>query len=117
MSDQLLDLVEFKERVQDDIDLLLELLDIFVADYVGKRKALEEAVSKKDFDQLKSVAHSLKGASGNISAKNLREVLIKLEEMGKSNDLSSAGATLAQLDEAYQALEKRIDEVKQELKK
>jgi HPt (histidine-containing phosphotransfer) domain-containing protein len=117
MSDQLLDLAEFKERVQDDIDLLLELLDIFTADYVGKRKALEEAVGKKDFEQLKSVAHSLKGASGNISAKNLREIFMKLEEMGKANDVSNANALLAQLDQAYVALEGRINEVKQELKK
>ncbi|HLF18284.1 MAG TPA: Hpt domain-containing protein [Candidatus Omnitrophota bacterium] len=116
MNDQLLDLDEFKERVQDDIDLLLELLDIFMADYVGKRAALGEAISKKDIDQLKSVAHSLKGASGNISAKSLREIFLQMEDMAKKNDLSPGNDLLAKLDETYTALTKRIETVKQELK-
>ena len=65
MSDEVLDLNEFLERVQDDKELLLELLDIFSDDYQKKRVQLEEAVNKNDSEQIKSVAHSLKGASGN----------------------------------------------------
>lgn len=115
MSEELFDLAEFKERVQDDIALLLELLDIFAADYQVKRQSLQEAVDKGDCEELKSVAHSLKGASGNISAKSLRAVFVKLEEAAKSGDLSQAGSLLKQLDEVYASLSAKLAEVKKEL--
>jgi HPt (histidine-containing phosphotransfer) domain-containing protein len=115
MSEELFDLAEFKERVQDDTALLLELLDIFASDYEVKRQSLQEAISKGDCDELKSVAHSLKGASGNISAKSLRAVFVKLEDAAKSGDLSNTGDLLKQLDEVYTSLSARLVEVKKEL--
>ena len=115
MSEELFDLEEFKDRVQGDTELLLELLEIFVADYEVKRQSLQEAVGKGDYEEIKSVAHSLKGASGNISAKSLREVFVQIEELAKTNDMSKADGWLNQLDEVYAALGKRIEEVKVEL--
>jgi len=102
MSEQPIDLPEFLERVQDDKDLILELLDIFDQDYAVKRKLFDDVVSKKDFEQLKSITHSLKGASGNISAKQLRSCFLKLEEMAKMNDVTHAPEVLKELDEHYQ---------------
>ena len=116
MSDDLLDLAEFKERVQDDIELLLELLDIYSSDFVEKRKLIQEAVEKKNFEQIKSVAHSLKGASGNISAKTMRECFLKLEEMGKAGSMSGAPELLVQIDQIFSALSKRFEQLKTELK-
>ena len=81
MNEQTLDLNEFLERVQDDKELLLELLDIFVNDYKEKSRLLNQAISQKDIEQVKGIAHSLKGAYGNISAKSMRKSLIIFEEM------------------------------------
>jgi len=117
MSDELLDLAEFKERVQDDIELLLELLDIYSSDFEEKRKLLQEAVETKNYDQIKSIAHSIKGASGNISAKTMRECFVKLEEMGKTGDISGAPELLVRVDQIYGDLSKRFDQLKIELKK
>ena len=116
MSDEVLDLNEFLERVQDDKELLLELLDIFSDDYQKKRVQLEEAVNKNDSEQIKSVAHSLKGASGNISAKSMRESFMKLEQMGEKRDISQAGGVLKTVDQQFIALAKRMEEVKKQLK-
>jgi len=115
MSDEILDLDELKERVQDDIELLLELLDIFSEDYKEKRKLLTESLENNDLEQLKSLAHSLKGASGNISAKQIRERFIELEEMGRAGDISGGGDVLTNLDSQYAELEKRFGSVKEEL--
>jgi len=116
MSEELLDLAEFKERVQDDIELLLELLDIYSNDFEEKRKIIEVAVQSKNFDQVKSIAHSLKGASGNISAKTMRECWLKLEEMGKTQNLASAPDMLKRVDEIYVDLSQRFAQLKKELK-
>jgi len=115
MSEEAIDLKEFLERVQDDKELLLELLDIFSADFQEKRKQMGEAVENKDFDQIKSISHSLKGASGNISAKPLREVMLQCEEIGKKDDLTGMEDVLANMDKQFEALTERIGSLKTEL--
>ncbi|MCA9404134.1 MAG: Hpt domain-containing protein [Candidatus Omnitrophica bacterium] len=115
MSDEIIDVPEFLDRVMEDKDLLKELLDIFSADYVQKRQDLGKAVETKDFETIRSVAHSLKGASGNISAKPLREVCVILEKKGKESDGEGLEALLIDLDKQYAALEERMKTLKEEL--
>ncbi len=116
MSEQVIDLDEFLERVQEDKELLLELLDIFQDDFATKRKMLGEAVESNDLEQIKNISHSLKGASGNISAKPLREVFVKFEDMGRIGDLKEAGDVLAVLDKESEALFNHMDELREKFK-
>ncbi len=115
MSDDILDVPEFMERVQDDKDLLRELLDIFMEDYAQKRKNLGEAIMAKDFESIRSIGHSVKGASGNISAKRVREICMQLENKGKDQDGEGLEDLLASLDKEYEQLKERIAVVQQEL--
>ncbi|MBF0483187.1 MAG: Hpt domain-containing protein [Candidatus Omnitrophica bacterium] len=114
MSDQIIDVPELLERVQDDKELMLELFDIFMEDYPGKRKQLEEAIAEKNFETIRGVAHSVKGASGNISAKLVREVCMSLENKGKNNIIDGADKDLAVLDVEYAKMVERVKELKQE---
>ena len=115
MSEDVLDLAEFKDRVQDDTELLLELLDIYTADYQEKRPKFDQALADQNADELRSLAHSLKGASGNISAKAMRETFMKLEEKGKAGDFSDTEELMKEMDERFTAFEARMASVKQEL--
>jgi len=115
MSENTLDLNEFMERVQEDKELLLELLDIFVDDYVKKRKLLQDAVDQSDYEQIRNIAHSLKGSSGNISAKDLRLIFMDVEEMGKISNVEGIDDKLTAMDKEYELLTVRIEEVKKEM--
>lgn len=115
MSDEIIDVPEFLDRVMEDKDLLKELLDIFSTDFVQKREDLGKAVETKDFETIRSIAHSLKGASGNISAKPLREVCVTLETKGKESDGEGLAELLTELDKQYAALQERIKTLKEEL--
>ena len=75
---------------------------------------LDEAVAKNDFDQVRNIAHGLKGASGNISAKKLRISFSNLGQMAKSQDFSKAQETLALIDQQFNELK---DFVAKNLKK
>ena len=112
MSEDVLDWQELLDRVQEDKDLALELFDIFIEDYKTKRQNLTGALEKQNFDEVRSIAHSLKGASGNISAKALRQSFLKLEEMAKANSLKGKDELLQGIDQKFQELEKRIAEIK-----
>ena len=116
MNDDIIDLNEFLDRVQGDKELLVELFDIFIQDFQDKRNVLKEAVVKKDFEQIKSVAHSLKGASGNISAKPLRATFLQLEEMIKTNQWKDAEQILTNMDRQFSDLQKCINEIKTQFK-
>lgn len=101
---EIIDLKDFMERVQDDKELLLELLDIFQEDFVVKRQALESAVKAADVAKIKEVAHSLKGASGNISAKDMHANFLKMEAAVKANDLGQLGPILKDVDAQFEQI-------------
>ena len=113
MIDEIFDLDELMERVQEDKELLVELLDIFVDDFAKKRKLLEQALADDDIEQIKGIAHSLKGASGNISAKILRANFIKLEEVIANKGLGEIKNVFQNLDDSFIALSARIQETKE----
>ena len=107
MSDAI-DMKEVMERLQDDRELLMELLNLYTDDFTEKRAGLNEAAQNKDFEKLRNIAHSLKGSSGNISAKKLHSIFLTLEQSAKAQDLSQVAAALQQIDAEYAELQKYI---------
>ncbi len=51
MVEEIIDLKDVLERVQDDKELLGELFDIYLEDFVVKRKALGDAIAAGDIAQ------------------------------------------------------------------
>jgi HPt (histidine-containing phosphotransfer) domain-containing protein len=111
---EIIDLKDFMERVQDDKELLVELLDIFQEDFIGKRQALGEAVKTNDVPKIKEVAHSLKGASGNISAKEMHANFLKIEQSAKSNDLAEISTILQSIDVQFEQIKQFAVRVKKD---
>lgn len=112
--DDVVDLHEALERVQGDRELLLELIGIFLEDCPKKVDAIKEAIAKGDFLLLREAAHSMKGASGNISAKKLYQTFLAIEEMGKKNDLQSAQEVLEDLEGQLKDLKDYLAKLKAE---
>lgn len=111
---EIIDLPDFMERVQDDKELLLELLDIFQEDFVNKRQMLDEAVKSSDITKIKEVAHSLKGASGNISAKEMHANFLKIEHAAKSNDVNQIASILKDVDVQFEQIKQFAVKIKKE---
>ena len=60
--------------------LLRELVGIFIEDGPKRLKALREAMTASDVQQLEQVAHSLKGSAAILGASRLQESALALEE-------------------------------------
>ncbi|MBN1870198.1 MAG: Hpt domain-containing protein [Candidatus Omnitrophica bacterium] len=114
MSEKALDFEEFMNRVQDDKELFFELLDIFVQDYHTKRKELHEAVEQKNTEMVKQVAHFLKGSCGNISAKPMRAVFVRMEEK-VSRGVWDFEQDLKDIDQKFEELVIEIGQLRQRL--
>ena len=116
MNEDIIDLPEFLERVQEDKELLLELLDIYTEDFKIKKVQLAAAIKNQDYEQIRQVAHSLKGASGNISAKPLRNIFLSLEELGRKNTTEGAAPLLESMANEFDRLQGCIVLLKRQLK-
>ncbi len=83
------------DGVGGDRELLLEVVDMFLADTPKLLARIERAIARKDADRLKETAHALKGSVGNFDSGALFESVRRLEMMGRDNQIQQAKAGLA----------------------
>ncbi len=79
-------------RLGGDRALVAEMIQVFVEDCPMQLTAIKSAVERRDADAIRSSAHALKGAAGNISATQLFEAARTLERIGAENRLGAADA-------------------------
>lgn len=112
MDPTVIDLDDVMERVQDDKELLLELFDIFEEDYARRRKVLGDALAARNFETIRDVIHSIKGAAGNIGAKTLHAICQNIERMAMDENLNGIVQAMPLLDEQYGAVQGHIAQLR-----
>ncbi|EAR08002.1 Hpt domain-containing protein [Reinekea blandensis] len=75
-------LAELKEMLEDEF---VELVETYVRDTHQKLTTLTELSPPQDADEVRKVAHSLKGASINLGLLRLGEICLALEAQAKDN--------------------------------
>jgi len=98
------------ERVDDDRELLVEILELFREQAVASRRDIEDALARRDGPALERAAHSLKGAASNISAEQVREAGLRLEHAGREGEWETGGAAWADLAQALPRLDAALAE-------
>lgn len=106
MRKKIIDLEDALDRVQDDKELLLELFDIFEQDFKLKRKELEKSLLSKDVENVRNIAHSIKGASGNISAHRIQEVCLFIEKEIAEDTVDLIKEKIPELDVYFEEYKK-----------
>ena len=91
-------------RVGGDIDLLKEVVELFLDDYPSTFEKIKGAVASSDASALEHHAHSLKGSVSTFGASRAFEAAFALEKQGRSGDLTGAPDHVAQLEQALEAL-------------
>ena len=114
MCQEVIDVKDVLERVQDDQELFLELLDIFEGDFVEKRVSFSRFIEQENYEEIKDLVHSIKGATGNISAKAMHASCIKIEQLAEAKDLEALKQAIIVLDQQFIDLQARSKEIKQE---
>jgi two-component system sensor histidine kinase/response regulator len=71
-----------RERLAADDQAASEVIHIFLTDCPAKLTALRAAIDRGDAEQVRAIAHSLKGAAGNLSATALFAAALMLEQLG-----------------------------------
>ncbi len=77
------------------------VVDAFVENGSADLARLEQAATENDLETLCSVAHRLKGSSGNLGATRLAELSRQLEEGSRNQDLDDAQEQVRTLNQAF----------------
>jgi HPt (histidine-containing phosphotransfer) domain-containing protein len=102
--DDLIDREEMLARVDGDLELLCELVGIFLDDCPRLMAQIESAVTQGDGDALERSAHALKGSVSNFTTKSPYEAAFRLETMGRARDLGQANEVLVHLKHEMERL-------------
>jgi HPt (histidine-containing phosphotransfer) domain-containing protein len=78
-------LTRLQELVQEtDFEFVIELVDIYLNETPTQIQTMVKALDTQDHHMLTIAAHTLKGSSLNLGAKQLGAACFKLEELGRS---------------------------------
>lgn len=91
-------LAELKDIMEDEFDILI---DTFINDSEAKIAVLEQVIASGDPEELRKVAHSLKGSSSNVCATQFSELARQLEMMGKEGTTDGAAEVFASLKQEF----------------
>ncbi|HEY4722108.1 MAG TPA: Hpt domain-containing protein, partial [Anaerolineae bacterium] len=87
------------EVVDGDRDLLRESVQIFLTqDYVRQLVDLREAIERCDSLMVKRAAHGIKGALSSFGGWSARDLALRLETMGREENLTDASSVLPELE-------------------
>ena len=111
-----LDRDEVFRRAMEDVDLLEGVFDLFLEDYPDRLRCVNESIEQGDAAALRSSAHVLKGALGNLAAKAACETAHQLEKSGAESSLAAAPKLIAQVQDQVVELELEFESFVRSLK-
>lgn len=94
---QPIDLAAAMERFDGDLPFFRTLLGEFISVMPDRLRLLEEAAGRDDREQLRNIAHGIRGAAGNLGAGTVSELARELEGLGAASGLPNAAGPLKAL--------------------
>lgn len=83
------DPVDLLDRMGEDLNLAVEVVQVSLDDLPRQLEALEQAAVTGDLSELAAVAHGIKGAAANVAAETLAREASLLERTAHSGTLTS----------------------------
>jgi two-component system, sensor histidine kinase and response regulator len=97
-------------RFDGDRDFMMTMFKEYKEHLPGRLNEIHVALQERNAGSLARLAHNLKGISLNFSADPVADIALKLEEIGKREDLTNAPVLVAQLDVEIRRLEEYLSE-------
>ncbi len=104
---KLTDILDWKEaldHVRGDVELLRELVAIFVDEWPKWLAALRDGQVRGDVEKVKRTAHTLKGSVGTFAMKEVCSVVQQLQDLAAGGCLDGSAELLAEIDEQLSRL-------------
>ncbi|WP_022662701.1 Hpt domain-containing protein [Paucidesulfovibrio longus] len=86
------------EKMKGKEPFVTRLFTVFLREEPLRVAKIHAAVEARDLEQVKYLAHSLKGAAATMGAEPLRETCLELEMAAKDNDEAESTLALEHMD-------------------
>jgi two-component system, sensor histidine kinase and response regulator len=96
-DETVIDEAALRHRVAGDEDLLATVVRMFLDDCPVRLAAIKTAVMRRDPEAVRTTAHALKGAAGNLGAVGLFEAASTLERLAAESRMDAAEAAWRRL--------------------
>jgi CheY-like chemotaxis protein len=103
-----LDVASLRERLQDDVQILGDIAQIFLDDAPNQINEIRAAIAANDAGGVERAAHALKGAALALCATPLAETARRLEFQGRSAELADASRNFETLEAEWARLEPEL---------
>lgn len=98
------------KTVDDDMELLVELANLFLEGSQAALDRIEQAIDTSDSAELYRGAHSLKGSLANFCAPDLRDAAHVLEMTGRNGHLDGARELFQRIVRQVREFEASLEE-------
>lgn len=89
-------------------DDFAKLLRTFASDSAIRIAAIEQTAAAGDGEGLRRAAHSFKGSSGNMGARQLSELCRQIEEFARDGEVERCTALIAQLSDEFALVQREF---------
>lgn len=86
------------DRLNGDVELLRDMVEIFLEQYPGMLQGIAAAIERGSFQDVQKSSHSLRGAALNLSGVGAATLAESLERKGQEKSLQGATQVLASLE-------------------
>jgi HPt (histidine-containing phosphotransfer) domain-containing protein len=113
---EVIDLEALRARLEQDLDLLEEMVELFLETSPQLMSEVEAAVASGDGSGLARSAHTFKGALQNMCAQQCAQLALRLETCGRRGDMAEAKSSLTELQNQWQLLQGALKQAAQEVR-
>jgi len=108
---EVFDAESLRERVEDDLELMREMIELYLSGAPQMLAEIERSVAAGDARGVQMSAHALKGATQNMSGRRAAAAAFKLEQLGRSGDVGAAAEALETLQRELDMFREALTEV------
>lgn len=105
LSAPVFDYDDFLYRIDGDVELLKEVIEIFLEDTPDLLANLYAGIRRGDNNAVERAVHTLKGATANISAKRIQQLSQHVQWMLKTTDAGQLCPFIDDFEENYEKLD------------
>ncbi len=92
---------ELLQRLQNDEEIIRIIISQFMLDTPLQIRELQEAVERGDFEAVRHISHTIKGAAATVAAEELRSLASSIEQASKTGSVEQVGGELGELPSAF----------------
>ncbi|RLB87688.1 MAG: hypothetical protein DRH26_15115 [Deltaproteobacteria bacterium] len=99
---QVIDMDEIKEIMDNDMELIQDCFAEFLSDLPGILEDIQDAIVKKNFEQMNESAHKLKGTLKYLAAESAATAAMAIELAGRNQDMDKVNEKFLTLEKECQ---------------